>query len=63
MTTRGFGEAESRQVATWISDVLDDMDDEVLLARVRQEVHTLCAQFPVYRESAESQAASESARV
>ena len=58
MTTCGFGEAEARQVATWISDVLDD---KVLLARVRQEIHALCGQFTANRESAVSQAASESA--
>lgn len=58
MTTCGFGEAEARQVATWISDVLDD---KVLLARVRQEIHALCGQFTANGESAVSQAASESA--
>ena len=62
MTTRGFEEAQARQVAVWISDVLDNLDDEVLLARVRQEVHALCAQFPVYRGPTESPQASESAR-
>ena len=48
MTTRGFGEREARQVAEWICDVLDDTDDEVRIARVRQDVHALCMRFPVY---------------
>ena len=48
MTTRGFGEAEAQQVATWICDVLDNIDDELRIARVRQEVHELCMRFPVY---------------
>ena len=48
MTTRGFGETEARQVAGWMCDVLDDLDDEVRIARVRQEVHELCMRFPVY---------------
>ena len=58
MITYGFGEAAARQVATWISDVLDD---KVLLARVWREVHALCGQFPANRESWVSQSASESA--
>ena len=62
MTTRGFADAEARQIANWISDVLDDIDNEVLIARVRQEVHALCAHFPVYREAGETTEASESAQ-
>ena len=59
ITTRGFGEAEARQVATWICDVLDNIDDELRIARVRQEVHELCMRFPVYPQpegEAEAQA-------
>ena len=48
MTTRGFGEAEARQVSGWIADVLDNIDDELRIARVRQEVHELCRRYPVY---------------
>ena len=60
MTTCGFGEAEARQAATWMN-ISDVLDDKVLLARVRQEIHALCGQFTANRESAVSQAASESA--
>ena len=51
-TTRGFREAEMRQVAHWIADVVDAMssgaDVEAAIARVRGEVERLCAGFPVY---------------
>ena len=48
VTTRGFGEAESRQVGNWIADVLDAMGDEAAVQRVRQAVQAICGRFPVY---------------
>lgn len=48
ITRRGFNEAEASQVANWICDVLDNIDDESVIERVRKEVVTLCEQFPVY---------------
>ncbi|MEW9798778.1 serine hydroxymethyltransferase [Alteromonas sp. CYL-A6] len=48
ITRRGFGEEEARQVATWMCDVLDNMGDESVVERVKQEVIALCAKFPVY---------------
>ncbi|MFZ2855389.1 MAG: serine hydroxymethyltransferase [Rhodocyclaceae bacterium] len=48
MTTRGFTEIESEQVAHLIADVLDAPNDEAVLARVRTEVSALCRKFPVY---------------
>ena len=64
MTTRGFGEVQARSVAKWMCDVLDNVDDEICIARVRQEVHELCARFPVYPnpESASEAQAGESAQ-
>ncbi len=47
-TTRGFKEAEVRQVADWIADVLDAEGAEAVIARVRGEVVALCKRFPVY---------------
>ena len=49
ITTRGFKEAEARQVALWMADILDAMDDEATRNRVKQEVKALCSRFPVYR--------------
>jgi glycine hydroxymethyltransferase len=48
MTTRGLGEAEARVLAGWMCDVLDAIDDEACIRRVRGQVEELCAQFPVY---------------
>jgi glycine hydroxymethyltransferase len=47
-TTRGFKEAESRQVANWIADVLDKLGDESVVTRVAADVTELCRRFPVY---------------
>jgi glycine hydroxymethyltransferase len=53
-TTRGFGEAEFRQIADWIVEVVDglaangeDANAEVE-AKVKAEVEALCARFPMY---------------
>jgi glycine hydroxymethyltransferase len=47
-TTRGFGVAECRELADWISDVLDSPGDEATIVRVRSDVEGLCRRFPVY---------------
>lgn len=52
MTTRGFTEIESEQVAHLIADVLDAPTDAEVLARVRADVSNLCRKFPVYGGSA-----------
>lgn len=49
-TTRGFKEAEVKQVANWICDILDSLEDEATRARVRQEAKALCERFPVYEK-------------
>jgi glycine hydroxymethyltransferase len=55
-TTRGFGEDDVRQIATWICDVLDTLakggDIEGEAERVRKQVNELCARYPVYRTPA-----------
>ncbi len=48
ITTRGFGLDESRQVGSWIADVLDAMGDESVVERVRSQVLAICGRFPVY---------------
>lgn len=48
VTTRGFHEAEVTLVANWICDILDDMQNESVVTRVREQVMALCKQFPVY---------------
>ncbi len=48
MTTRGFKEAEARQVGNLIADLLDHPDSEAKAAVVRTRVGELTRQFPVY---------------
>jgi glycine hydroxymethyltransferase len=48
-TTRGFKEAEARQTAHLIADVLDKPHDEAKIAAVRAKVAALTVAFPVYR--------------
>jgi len=48
VTTRGFGLDEVTELAGWISDILDDLADEVRVRRVRGQVIELCRRFPVY---------------
>lgn len=47
-TTRGFKEAQVIEVAHLMCDVMENMDDETVLARVREKVAVLCKAFPVY---------------
>jgi len=48
ITTRGFGADETRELASWIADILDDIDKEEMIERVRDQVLDLCKRFPVY---------------
>ncbi|MFE8049124.1 serine hydroxymethyltransferase [Brenneria goodwinii] len=47
-TRRGFKEAEVRELAGWICDVLDNINDEAVIERTKQKVLDICARFPVY---------------
>ena len=48
ITTRGFKEAEAKQVAHLIADVLDNPTDEAVIAATKDKVHALTSRFPVY---------------
>jgi glycine hydroxymethyltransferase len=37
-----------RELTGWICDILDDLSNEAIIARVKQQVLALCARFPVY---------------
>ncbi|MFV2031030.1 MAG: serine hydroxymethyltransferase [Gammaproteobacteria bacterium] len=50
ITTRGFNEAESRALANWICDILDDMGNEDIIAGVKAKVSEICQRLPVYRD-------------
>ena len=53
-TTRGFGEAEFRQIADWIIEVVDGLaangeeGNAAVESKVKAEVEALCARFPLY---------------
>jgi glycine hydroxymethyltransferase len=48
VTTRGFGEAEMREVGALIAEVLNNIASEDAIAAVRQRVEGLTARFPLY---------------
>ncbi len=49
VTRRGFKEEEVAQLANWICDILDDIENEATIARVKEQVKEICARFPVYK--------------
>ncbi|GIX22505.1 MAG: hypothetical protein KatS3mg121_1288 [Gammaproteobacteria bacterium] len=48
VTTRGFDEEACRALAGWMCDILDDLENETVIARVREQVAELCRRHPVY---------------
>jgi glycine hydroxymethyltransferase len=48
ITTRGFDEADCRELANLICDVLDDSDNEMVRRSVKQSALALCRKHPVY---------------
>jgi glycine hydroxymethyltransferase len=49
VTTRGFKQAEVINIAGWMCDVMDDIENQQVIDAVRDKVTALCAGFPVYR--------------
>ncbi len=52
ITTRGFGEAETRELTNWMCDVLDSLENgnsESVIPEVKAKVKEICARFPVYK--------------
>ena len=48
MTTRGFNAADAEDLAGWMCDVLDAIDDDNVIETVRGKVTDICQQHPVY---------------
>jgi|TARA_A100001015_G_scaffold97626_1_gene108396 glycine hydroxymethyltransferase len=48
VTTRGFKEKEIIQVSNWISNIINDFDNEELQKNIKEEVRNLTINFPVY---------------
>jgi len=51
ITTRGFDEADCIQVANWCCDVMDNVNDESVIERVKGEVLALCKTRPLYESN------------
>ncbi len=49
-TTRGFKEAQMTEIANLMCDVMENMDDDTVIATVRDKVSLLCSRFPVYSD-------------
>jgi len=49
VTTRGFREPEIQRLLNWTCDILDNLHDEKVRARVKSEVLAICQKFPVYQ--------------
>ncbi|MDU1909995.1 serine hydroxymethyltransferase [Fusobacterium sp.] len=48
MTTRGMKEEEMKQIANFILQVVDNIDDDKKLAEIKEQVKELCLKFPLY---------------
>ena len=48
ITRRGFNEADAKELAGWICDILDNMGDESVIDAVKGKVKEICARLPVY---------------
>ncbi|MFJ1267014.1 serine hydroxymethyltransferase [Legionella lytica] len=49
VTTRGFREKEITLLSNWVADILDDINNEATITRVKEDVLRLCREFPVYK--------------
>lgn len=50
MTTRGFAEQESIDLANWMCDVIDGRGDQAVIDEVKQKVLGVCKKYPVYAD-------------
>lgn len=50
ITTRGFNEQDSEALAGWMCDILDGLENEDTIARVKQQVIDICLRLPVYAD-------------
>ncbi|MBI3013763.1 MAG: serine hydroxymethyltransferase [Candidatus Tectomicrobia bacterium] len=50
VTTRGMKEREMEMIGEFIANALERRQDAEALAEIREQVHTLCKDFPLYAE-------------
>ena len=48
ITTRGFNEKDSADLAGWMCDILDDMHNQSVIDAIRSKVLDICQRLPVY---------------
>lgn len=48
ITRRGFKKNEARELAGWMCDVLDDIENEAVIEATKQKVLEICRRLPVY---------------
>ncbi len=51
MTTRGFGVEETKEITGWMCDVLENIEDDAVIAEVKGKVVELCGRFPLYKDA------------
>jgi glycine hydroxymethyltransferase len=54
VTTRGMKEGEMRLIASYIADVIKNINNEQNIQTIAEKVKTLCAQFPLYQRRIKS---------
>lgn len=47
ITTRGFKEQQAQQIASWINEVAENIENESVFEKIKRQVEQLCEQFPV----------------
>jgi len=50
ITTRGFNEQDSKDLAGWMCDILDDVENEAVQQAVKKSVLAICTRLPVYAD-------------
>ncbi|OOF16647.1 MULTISPECIES: serine hydroxymethyltransferase [unclassified Salinivibrio] len=48
ITRRGFSEQDAEQLAHWMCDVLDNINNEQVIAETKEKVQAICRRLPVY---------------
>jgi glycine hydroxymethyltransferase len=48
VTTRGFGTAEVTELAHWMCEVMDNLQDDKIIQDTRNKVLDICKKYPVY---------------
>ncbi|CAD6506900.1 serine hydroxymethyltransferase [Candidatus Profftia tarda] len=49
ITRRGFKEDDAHVLASWICDIIDNINDQVTIKKIKQKVLNICARLPVYQ--------------